>query len=836
MKTSIKILSLLLTLVFVLPIFTACDFDIENSFLSNFIVFEEEGAEVGGKQMVTIQWVQGQKVLKEEIVEKGTKLTPWTPTCEGMEFQEWYEKPYIKRFDFSKPITKSIRIYAYFTSDSDIEDGNFEVPDWYLIGAGKGDLGKCNNWTHEYAAKYLGLKAGEDGIYRVTLSLYEGDAFKMARNLSWDNTDDQRAIDKMNGFADGVVKNAEGQIVFTQGDNNNLVVAEGMDGKYEISYDPISDTMDFKFIEELPPIPDDIRLIGDNNGWSELYGEEDYKFTSEDGVNWTYTWEITSAPAPVEFKVYNNSSGNYYPGGVDNNLHIDVEGTYTIHFNSKTRVVVVKDANGNNVDVGFTAGGNEGGDNGGGSTDNPYVPTTDTTIYFVPNAKWLADGARFAVYYWSTSNTSDNNWVDLIAGDNGIYSATVPAGYGNVIFCRMNSNAAENIWNNKWNQTENLYILESGENYFVMYEDAMDKEDGKDTGAWGTNATVPTRPSQGGNNPSDSNGPALTETITVYFENNWLWTNVSCHYWGGEGFVGTEWPGQAMTVVGTRDGHDVYAIELPVGVTGFMFTGNKDTAPNEIDKSPDIPTTALGNGNAWKMDWADGNLVTPITYDPNGEVPNPGTPDNPGTPVVPAEGTALYLVPGVWADGSLMGAWVWATGSDGSFISVIDSNADGIYEVVVPTGCDNIIFVDFKPGTTTMDWNNKANQTSNLKVPTDDNIYYHANACIWKNNAEPEKDAADVYTVAGAAGLCGEGWSTGATQNDMTYDEATGVYTKVFTNVAPGTYEYKVVLNHNWGTGEFPTSGNYSVTVGAGQSTVTVTWNPATQTLDAVAS
>ncbi len=47
--------------------------------------------------------------------------------------------------------------------------------------------------------------------------------------------------------------------------------------------------------------------------------------------------------------------------------------------------------------------------------------------------------------------------------------------------------------------------------------------------------------------------------------------------------------------------------------------------------------------------------------------------------------------------------------------------------------------------------------------------------------------------VAGNSALCnGENWNPGAEVNKMTYDYVTGEYTKVFTNVAAGTYEFKV--------------------------------------------
>ena len=68
MKRTIKILSFLLALVFALSMFVACETTDDSS------------------EKVTVQWVQGQKVLKEEQVEKGSKITPWTPNFDGMEF------------------------------------------------------------------------------------------------------------------------------------------------------------------------------------------------------------------------------------------------------------------------------------------------------------------------------------------------------------------------------------------------------------------------------------------------------------------------------------------------------------------------------------------------------------------------------------------------------------------------------------------------------------------------------------------------------------------------------------------------------------------------------
>ena len=577
MKRTFKILSFLLALVFVMSVFTAC--------------MVEQPPEVIEK--VTVQWVQGQKLLKEETVEKGTKLTPWTPEIEGKEFQGWYERPYIKKFDFDKPITKSIRIYASFKSatggEGGEDSGEFVVPDWYLIGAGKGDLSKANNWDHEAAAKNLGLFAGEDGIYRITLNLYAGDQFKMTKDFGWDA---EVAIGGMAGHDNGVVKDSNGTVVFTAGENNNFVVAPGQDGKYEITYDPTSMLMGFKLIEKLEGMPDDIRLIGDINGWSTVYGEEDWKFTSDDNVNWTLVWEVTS---PSTFKVYNNLSGVYFPGGVGNDLTIN-PGTYTVKFNSETREIVVLDENGNSVDVGFTNNGDNGGGESGGSTVTPNANPVDK-VYLVVNSAWN-DGSMMGAWTWGSGS---DIWADVVAtADPNVFEVTIPTGQNMIIFVDFSAGTTDKSWDAKREQTADLAIPDKSDDK-IYYHVA--------NGTW-SNSSEATTPGGG-----SGNGEATTEAITVFFQNNWLWTNVSCHYWGDG--IETPWPGAPMTKVGGADGYDVYSIEIPAGVTGFLFTGIKNNGSGETDKSPDLSPEGLASGAGFKMVWNGANAVEGFTYDPS---------------------------------------------------------------------------------------------------------------------------------------------------------------------------------------------------------------------------
>lgn len=741
MKKIMKILSLLLVFVFTFSIFTGCEST--ETIVEQVVETQYETVVEPGKDLVTIQWVWGQKLLKEELVERGSKLTEWTPVIEGKEFQGWYERPYIKKVDFEKlTAKKSMTIYASFKG-ADIDETPAEAPDWYLIGAGKGDLSKSNNWNHEASSNRLGLYAGEDGIYKITLSLYAGDQFKMTNNFGWDN---EKAIDKMAGFANGSVKDAAGNVIFTAGENNNFVVADGQDGKYEITYDATNDVMGFTKLEALETMPDDIRLIGDVNGWSTNYSEDDYKFTSADGENWVYTWEVTD---PTTFKVYNNSSGVYYPGGIDNDLHIDAAGTYTIYFNSKTRDIVVKDANGNNVDVGFS--NTSGGDVGGGSA-TPNANPVDK-VYVVLNSTW-ADGSLMGAWTWP-----GDQWVAVNpTADPMVYEVSIPAGANMIIF--VDFNGSEYNWDMKREQTADLVVPDKSDSNIYYHVS---------NGTWSNSAE-----SSGSSSGSGSGSGATGELpegdgILVFFQNNWKWSEVSAYYWGSSTGTNPSWPGNAMTLVGEVDGHEVYAIRIPADVTGLIFNGKKDDGSGALDQTPDI-VSGIVDGAGWKMDWNNGNLAVEFIYNPAGCSHS-------------SEGEGTVIV-----------AATCTTGGQTSYVC------------------------------------SKCSETYTLNTPALGHNYGSNGKCATCG-------IGSVYTAVGMAGLCGSDWNTNDTDNDMTYDEATGVYTKVFTDIAAGTYEYKVVLNHKWGAGEYPTNAaNASITVSADNSTVTITWNPTTQVLEATIS
>lgn len=94
-------------------------------------------------------------------------------------------------------------------------------------------------------------------------------------------------------------------------------------------------------------------------------------------------------------------------------------------------------------------------------TEHGETPTTTTappTTTTAPPQKVITFDAsaieegneRWAAYLWTGSKTI---WVDMPNK-----TLTVPAGYENLIICRMNGTTTENNWDNVWNKSENLNV------------------------------------------------------------------------------------------------------------------------------------------------------------------------------------------------------------------------------------------------------------------------------------------------------------------------------------------------------------------------------------------
>ena len=97
----------------------------------------------------------------------------------------------------------------------------------------------------------------------------------------------------------------------------------------------------------------------------------------------------------------------------------------------------------------------------------------------------------------------------------------------------------------------------------------------------------------------------------------------------------------------------------------------------------------------------------------------------------------LYLTfSGVWQNGDERFAAYFFNNSGGNtWVSMKDSDSDGIYEVNIPEGYnlgDNVIFCRMKGTSTSNGWTNKWNQTADLTIPTDGKNLYTVKS--WDNS------------------------------------------------------------------------------------------------------
>lgn len=202
------------------------------------------------------------------------------------------------------------------------------------------------------------------------------------------------------------------------------------------------------------------------------------------------------------------------------------------------------------------------------------------------------------------------------------------------------------------------------------------------------------------------------------------------------------------------------------------------------------------------------------TFENNTE--NNDKPNNPATNIT--NGTNLYLLPSVeWKEANARFAAYFFGGDGELWLDMLDSNGDGIYEVVSQGTREKVIFCRMNPETTENNWDNKWNQTSDLTYDGTNNQYNVSgwDAGEWSvfsgnngDNDNPEKPQPEssVYTLCGDSIIFGTNWDETNTNNDMTKG-SDGIWIKEYTEITltKGSYKYKVVADHNWDTaGKYP--------------------------------
>ena len=254
------------------------------------------------------------------------------------------------------------------------------------------------------------------------------------------------------------------------------------------------------------------KVTEDPEDWSGIYllaantsGDIYYTFTGQNGTNSygaseNYTpgttektdWEVTIAKTTNGYSIYHTSSGKYLGlTGSGNNLNFNAS------FSANNYEWVLSAANGAqsyayntrfiecNTSSSYRVACYTSSQKRfylykriedaiatyyyiSAPTCEPVVEPTTKTIYCSPFSGWHNDGARFAVH--ALGDGENTAWYDLVAveGAENVYSAEIAEAFPTVIFCRMNGETTENNWDNKWNQTADLTLPTDGKNLYTI--------------------------------------------------------------------------------------------------------------------------------------------------------------------------------------------------------------------------------------------------------------------------------------------------------------------------------------------------------------------------------
>ena len=279
-------------------------------------------------------------------------------------------------------------------------------------------------------------------------------------------------------------------------------------------------------------------------------------------------------------------TGKWYNTKIDGSLNICINGDATALYDA----YIAKDMSTFCV---VAAGGElPSKEEIGGGNDN--VETVGT-IYMKPNANWKDAGARFAAYFFEGDA---NTWVSLTDADgDGVYECSVPAGYSNLIFTRMNPSSSDNNWDNRWNQTSDLKIPSDGTNLYTVKEGTWDNGGG--TWSVYTPGEVVDPTPDPDPDPTPGTGGEGAEKVRIYLSTEWGWPYIWC--WDSNGaqiFAGASWPGTKYH--GEENGYYYWDVpESYVGKTVSLLAVKGD----QSEQTSDFNNVVLDKSVYFYLEW-----------------------------------------------------------------------------------------------------------------------------------------------------------------------------------------------------------------------------------------
>ena len=292
---------------------------------------------------------------------------------------------------------------------------------------------------------------------------------------------------------------------------------------------------------------------------------------------------------------------------------------------------------------------------------------------------------------------------------------------------------------------------------------------------------------------------------TVYFQNNWLWSDVSIYYWYADNSYDVAYPGTQMKVYSNEYFRDIYYFYVPADASGMAISGKNSGVEEE---TVDIKVSEIKDDKVYYLNAKSGNKVTVSVRDLD-------------------TCNKIYFDPAnVWSSSSYRFAAYFFNSTSNTWVDMTDADGDGIYECEVPKGYDSVIFCQMKKSSTSNNWTNKNSQTYDLGIYE---IYFSSSQTytmklqlIPNSNWQQASPRYAAYFMD--ANKSKTVWVS------MTYNSASGTYE---VEIPEGTWKYVIFVRMNpsnstndWGnkwtqTGDLtiPTTGNYIYTIDSSATT-----------------
>lgn len=408
-------------------------------------------------------------------------------------------------------------------------------------------------------------------------------------------------------------------------------------------------------------------------------------------------FKIADDSYDVQFDYNSFSHGSsHFEASTDgyNNAKVKVAGLYKITINLTTKAVTV-------VVDGVTLFENKvassGG--GGGTTDTPSVPS-GTALYL-----------RGSVNNWDTS-------TKLTVKDN-VASITYEFESGDIF------KIADASWTNSC--TFGYPYFAAGTGYFsegteygnVVVDQAGTYEISLDLTTYTMTVKKDGEVIIAGSNPGGNGGSTEPTTSELYLRG-------SMNEWG---------TANKLTVNG-----DIASITIELAVDDQFKIANADCTfefnsghLKGLSQFASIDTQNILVKEAGEYTFEINLKTNEIKVSKDGKVLSPEQPEQPEQP---SEGQiTLYLKPNSnWVQSDAWFAVYYWNGSTNGWTKMTDSDNDGIYEATIDlAACTNgVIFCRMNPASQALDWNNKWDQTSDLKYSAPNNLFTVA-ADAWNN-------------------------------------------------------------------------------------------------------